>query len=87
MYCVDPKCREVVLGKEKVCWSKVAATGLVIPYIIWGGFRSDVFGDSLLSSKIQKNLSEKWHFFQSAAFFDFFEVPVFSRNVANLNFA
>lgn len=46
MHCVDPKCREVVLGKEKVCWSKVAATGLVIPYIIWGGFRSDVFGDT-----------------------------------------
>lgn len=46
MYSLDPKCREVVLGKEKVCWSKAAAIGLVIPYIIWGGFRSDIFGDT-----------------------------------------
>lgn len=46
MYSLDPKCREVVLGKEKVCWSKPAAIGLVIPYIIWGGFRSDIFGDT-----------------------------------------
>lgn len=82
-----PKREEIVLGKKEMRWTPLAAVLAVLPYIIWAGFRGDNFGDSLLSSKIQKNLSEKWHFFKNAAFFDFFEVPVFSRNVANPNFA
>lgn len=50
-----PRKREIVLGKEEVRWSKGAAIGLMIPYIIWAGFRTNDFGDSLLSSKLQKN--------------------------------
>lgn len=82
-----PKQQELVNGRKVERWTMPTALILIAPYIVWAGFRSNAFGDSLLSSKIQKNLSEKWHFFKNAAFFDFFEVPVFSRNVANPNFA
>ena len=79
--------QEWVCGKLEYRVNWVFALLVFSPVMIWAGFRSTGIGDSLLSSKIQKNLSEKWHFFKSAAFLDFFEVPVFSKNVANLNFA
>lgn len=41
-----PKQQEVVLGKTKIRWNKLAALILIIPYIIWAGFRSDWFGDT-----------------------------------------
>ena len=44
-----PKQTEVVNGKEVERWSWLAAVLLVIPYIIWAGFRGNI-GDSLLSS-------------------------------------
>ena len=78
--------KEYVLGQKVWRVTPFYALLAFLPIILYSGFRGNV-GDSLLSSKIQKNLSEKWHFFKNAAFFDFFEVPVFSRNVANPNFA
>ncbi|MCI6430585.1 MAG: EpsG family protein [Lachnospiraceae bacterium] len=42
-----PKQRELVQGEIVECWNKYAAVILVLPYIIWAGFRSDVFGDTL----------------------------------------
>lgn len=43
---IFPKTNEVVLGKRKICWSVPAAILLVIPYIVWAGFRTDYFGDT-----------------------------------------
>ena len=73
-------------GQRYTVWKDWAYIALVVILVLFSGLRTS-YNDSLLSSKIQKNLSEKWHFFKNAAFFDFFEVPVFSRNVANPNFA
>lgn len=41
-----PKRRELVMGKEKERWNIFPAVLLVIPYIIWAGFRTDNFGDT-----------------------------------------
>lgn len=41
-----PKQQEIVLGKRKECWSVPGAVILVLPYIIWAGFRIDNFGDT-----------------------------------------
>ena len=41
-------------GHMEERWELVPALILVIPYIIWAGYRSDVWGDSPLSSKKQK---------------------------------
>lgn len=41
-----PKQRELVQGEMVECWNKYAAVILVLPYIIWAGFRSDAFGDT-----------------------------------------
>ena len=45
-----PKEKIVVAGKKEERWSWLAALLLVVPYIIWTAFRTDYFGDSLLSS-------------------------------------
>lgn len=51
-----PKRQELVLGKKEERWRPFAAVFLMLPFIIWAGFRTDsVVGDSLLSSKLQKN--------------------------------
>ena len=50
-----PKRQEIVLGKTEERWGMLSAFVLILPYIIWAGFRSNSFGDSLLSSKLQKN--------------------------------
>lgn len=76
---------ENVLGRKEVRVTWMFAICTFMPVLLMAAVRQNI-GDSLLSSKIQKNLSEKWHFFKNAAFFDFFEAPVFSRSVANPNF-
>lgn len=42
-----PKQRELVNGKKEERWTVLAALILIAPYIIWAGFRSNVFGDTL----------------------------------------
>lgn len=43
---VIPKQKEVVLGKVETRWTPFAAIALMLPYIIWTGFRSDIYGDT-----------------------------------------
>lgn len=43
---VFPKRREIVMGKVEKRWSPLAAVLLVVPYIVWAGFRSDTYGDT-----------------------------------------
>lgn len=50
-----PRQREVVLGKEEERWGIIPAILLVLPYIFMAAWRTNNFGDSLLSSKLQKN--------------------------------
>lgn len=56
-----PKKKELVCGKVEERWTLLSAFLLVFPYIIWAGFRSDIFGDSPLSSMGQKNMRGEWH--------------------------
>ena len=41
-----PKQKERILGKERVRWKILPAILLVLPYIIWAGFRGVGFGDT-----------------------------------------
>lgn len=41
-----PKEKRIVNGRLQGCWWRVSAIALVIPYIIWAGFRSDNWGDT-----------------------------------------
>lgn len=41
-----PQRSELVEGKMETRWSIPAAIALVVPYIIWAGFRGDNFGDT-----------------------------------------
>lgn len=41
-----PKKRKIVCGKLENRWTTLSAMLLVLPYIIWAGFRSDRFGDT-----------------------------------------
>lgn len=50
LYYFVPKQKIVILGKEQIRWSRLAAIVLIIPYIVWAGFRTNNYGDSLLSS-------------------------------------
>lgn len=54
------KRRELVEGKMVERWSMIAAFLLILPYLIWSGFRSEI-GDSPLSSMGQKNMRGEWH--------------------------
>lgn len=56
-----PKQRELVNGKKVERWTVPAALILILPYILWAGFRSNAFGDSPLSSMGQKNMRGEWH--------------------------
>ena len=51
---VAPKSKVQVLGKSEYRWRWPAVLLLVWPYAVWCMNRS-YFGDSLLSSKLQKN--------------------------------
>lgn len=44
--CLFPKRRELVCGEVKERWEVVPAVLLVVPYIIWAGFRTNGFGDT-----------------------------------------
>ncbi|MBE5956511.1 MAG: hypothetical protein E7253_08665 [Lachnospiraceae bacterium] len=67
-----PKENTLIMGKMEKRWKWGPAMVLVLPYIIWAGFRPN-FIDSLLSSKLQKNISEKWRISKNATFSDFIE--------------
>lgn len=41
-----PKHREMVCGKVEIRWGVVPAVLMAVPYIVWAGYRSDVFGDT-----------------------------------------
>ena len=41
-----PKQRELVNGKKVERWTMPAAMILILPYILWAGFRSNAFGDT-----------------------------------------
>lgn len=41
-----PKQQELVKGKKVERWTMPAALILILPYILWAGFRSDNFGDT-----------------------------------------
>ena len=45
---VIPKTLVTVEGKSEYRWGKFSAFLLVFPYIIWAGFRTDWFGDTLV---------------------------------------
>lgn len=47
-----PKSTELVIGKKEVRWDIVPAILLVLPYIIWAGFRSNNFGDTYAYRKM-----------------------------------
>ncbi len=40
------KQKEIVNGKKVFRWNKLYATLMILPYIIWAGFRSNVYGDT-----------------------------------------
>lgn len=46
-----PKKKEIVLGKIEERWDILPAILLVLPYIVWAGFRSDNFGDTYVYRK------------------------------------
>lgn len=48
---VFPKRKEIVMGKLELRWNVFPAIMLVIPYIIWSGFRSDGYGDTAIYRK------------------------------------
>lgn len=41
-----PKRREIVCGKVEDRWDVVPAVILVVPYIVWAGFRTNAYGDT-----------------------------------------
>ena len=49
-----PKETITVMGKREQRWRLGPAIAMVVPYIMWADFRPNTFGDSLLSSKLQK---------------------------------
>ena len=48
------------MGRKVRRWRMGPAIAMVLPYIVWAGWRSNV-GDSLLSSMGQKNMRGEWH--------------------------
>ena len=50
---IFPQRRELVCGEmeEEERWDTIPAVILVIPYIIWAGFRTDAFGDSIITDR------------------------------------
>lgn len=44
--CFFQKRREMICGKVEERWGVVPAVILVVPYIIWAGFRTDIIGDT-----------------------------------------
>lgn len=48
VFCISaiPQKREIILGKSEYRWSWIAVLIMVVPYVIWAGFRWDYFGDT-----------------------------------------
>lgn len=63
---------EYILGKKEIRMPWSFAFLIFFPIIIMATFRGNM-GDSLLSSKLQKNMSEKWLLFKKATFSDCIE--------------
>lgn len=45
------KHREIVLGRERECWRILPAVCVILPYLIWAGFRGDI-ADTYLYHKL-----------------------------------
>lgn len=43
---VIPKRQEIINGQKELRWYPFAAIAIIVPYIIWTGFRGDSFGDT-----------------------------------------
>ena len=54
---VFPKQPVLIMGKREYRWSVPAALILVLPYIIWAGFRNDAWGDTGVYRKSFLSLS------------------------------
>ena len=50
-----PKHCEMVCGKMEIRWGIVPAVLMAVPYIVWAGYRSDAFGDTLAYRESFKN--------------------------------
>ena len=70
-----PRRRELVCGEMEERWDTIPAVILVVPYIIWAGFRTDASGDSPLSSKKQKNNCRQRYPGFGCPFFNSFQGP------------
>lgn len=46
MSCIFPRTKENINNKMQYRWRKISAFIVILPYIIWSGFRSDNFGDT-----------------------------------------
>lgn len=44
--CFFPRRRRMICGKTEEQWGVFSAAFLVVPYIVWAGFRTDEFGDT-----------------------------------------
>lgn len=51
-----PRCQETVLGEAKERWAILPAVLCVIPFILWAGFRPDIFGDTYAYRKAFLNM-------------------------------
>ena len=62
----------IAAGHRYCVWRDWAYVLLVIVLTLFAGLRTG-YNDSLLSSKLQKNMSEKWLLFKKATFSDCIE--------------
>ncbi|WP_461881603.1 hypothetical protein [Fusicatenibacter sp.] len=46
-----PKQQELVNGRKVERWTMPTALILIAPYIVWAGFRSNAFGDSIITDR------------------------------------
>ena len=46
-----PKQQELVNGRKVERWTMPPALILIAPYIVWAGFRSNAFGDSIITDR------------------------------------
>lgn len=53
-----PKHREMVCQKMEIRWGIVPAVLMAVPYIVWAGYRSDAFGDTLAYRKIYQDVPD-----------------------------
>ena len=46
-----PKQQKLVNGRKVERWTMPTALILIAPYIVWAGFRSNAFGDSIITDR------------------------------------